>query len=190
MTDFDFNNAKPQRDLIPPDTIATLHLNIKPGGSGDGQWLKKAKDGKSEGLDCEFIVVDGEHAKRRFWSRLTMSGETDGQKDAGGRSRATLRAILESARGIKPDDMSEGAKEARRTAGYADFDGIRFIGKIGVDPAENGYPAKNNLLEVITPDRKSWHPVEQVVKQHNDADRHAAAVPPPAAEIVRPAWAR
>src|SRR6516225_6420227 len=111
---FDFNDAKTQRsrDLIPPDTIATYHLSIKPGDCGEGKWLKKSKDGTSEGLDCKFTLVDGEHAKRKFWARFTVSGETDGQKQAADISSQTLRAILECARGIKPDDMSENAKVA------------------------------------------------------------------------------
>ena len=69
-----------------------------------------------------------------------------------------LRAILESARGIKPTDVSEAAKKAR-VAEYADFDGIRFMAKIGVEPARGDYKAKNILGEVITPDRKEWHPI-------------------------------
>ena len=44
---FDFNTAETQRsrDVIPPDTVATLQLTIKPGDTGDGQWLKTSKDG-------------------------------------------------------------------------------------------------------------------------------------------------
>jgi hypothetical protein len=192
MSTFDFNTAETQRsrDVIPPDTIATLHLNIKPGDTGDGLWLKKSKDGTSEGLDCEFIVVDGEHAKRKFWARFTVAGETDGQKQAVDISRRTLRAVLESARGINPDDTSEGAKTARQVQGWGDFDGIRFLGRIGVEPTKGQYGPKNILHEVITPDRKNWRPVEQVAAKPNGAARHAAAVPPPAAEIVRPQWAR
>jgi hypothetical protein len=189
---FDFNNAETQRDrsVIPPDTIATLHLNIKPGDTGEGKWLKTAKDGTSQGLDCEFIVIDGEHAKRKFWSRFTIAGETDGQKQAVDISRRTLRAILESARGIKPDDMSESAKAARTVSGWGDLDGIRFIGRIGVQPAQGQYGPKNILLEVITPDRKGWRRVEQQANGAKPPHQSVAAVPAPAAEIVRPAWAR
>ena len=185
---FDFNNAETQRsrDVIPPDTIAPLHLSIKP--SGDGQWLKKSKDGTSEGLDCEFIVVDGEHAKRKFWSRFTVSGETNGQKQAVDISRRTLRAILESARGIKPDDMSESAKAARQVEGWGDFDGIRFMGRIGVQPAQGQYGPKN-IFEVITPDRKHWRRVEQQTTCAKPPHQSAGALQP-AGEIVRPTWAR
>jgi hypothetical protein len=184
----DFNNAETQRsrEVIPADTVAVIQMNIKPGDSGDGLWLKTSQDRKSKGLDCEFTVVDGEHAKRKFWSRLTLEGETDGQKQAIDISRRTLRAILESARGIKPDDTSDAAKKARM-ADYADFDGIRFIGRIGVEPAKNGYAAKNTLLEVITPERKNWHPVEQV-KRDDRPTQSAASESAPA--IARPEWAK
>ena len=186
---FDFNTAETQRtrDVIPADTVAVIQMNIKQGDAGEGLWLKTSKDGSSQGLDCEFILVDGEFAKRKFWSRLTVAGETDGQKQAVDISRRTLRAILESARGIKPDDMSDAAKKARM-ADFADFEGIRFIGRIGVDPAKNGYAAKNTLHEVITPERKNWRAIEQVVQADRPLQR--PAVSEPAQAIARPDWAK
>jgi hypothetical protein len=186
---FDFNTAETQRtrEVIPADTVAIIQMNIKPGDTGPGLWLKTSKDGASKGLDSEFTVVDGEHAKRKFWSRLTLEGETEGHKDARDISRRTLRAILESARGVKPDDESDAAKKARM-ADYADFDGIRFVGRIGVEPAKNGYAAKNTLLEVITPDRKNWHQVEQV--KRTDRPAQQSSVSEPAQPIARPDWAK
>jgi hypothetical protein len=177
---FDFNTAETQRtrEVIPAATVAVIQMNIKPGDAGEGKWLKTSKDGDSRGLDCEFTVVAGEHTGRKFWQRLTLEGETDGHKGARDISWRTLRAILESARGIRPDDQSDDAKKAR-VAAFADFDGVRFIGRIGVEAAKNGYAAKNTLLEVITPDRKNWHPVEQVKR----ADRSGPAP-------GRPDWAK
>jgi hypothetical protein len=185
----DFNTAETQRtrEVIPADTVAVIQMNIKSGDSGEGKWLKSSKDGTSRGLDCEFTVIDGEHAKRKFWSRLTLEGETDGHKDARDISRRTLRAILESARGIRPDDQSDAAKKARM-ADYADFDGIRFIGRIGVEPAKNGYAAKNTLLEVITPERKNWRQVEQVKRADRPTQQSAASEPAPV--ITKPEWAK
>jgi hypothetical protein len=184
---FDFNSAETQRELIPPDTVAVIQMNIKPGDAGEGKWLKTSKEGTSRGLDCEYIIFNGKYAKRKFWSRLTLEGQSDGHKDARDISRRTLRAILESARGIQPDDQSDDAKKARM-ADYADFDGIRFIGRIGVEAAKNGYAAKNTLLEVITPDREHWHAVEQVVKSAERPTQPTATEPTQA--IVRPGWAK
>jgi hypothetical protein len=184
---FDFNTVETQRELIPADTVAVIQLDVRPGGVGDGGWLTASKDAKSRGLDCEFTVAKGEHTKRKFWMRYTLEGETDGHKEAREISLRTLRAILESARDIRPDDQSDDAKKARK-ADYADFDGIRFIGRIGVEPAKGNYPAKNILLEVITPARKDWHPVEQVVKSAERPTQRAASEP--AQPIARPDWAK
>src|SRR6267143_3617079 len=162
----DFNTAGPQRNfgIIPADTIVTLHMTVRSGGAGDGGWLKRSKAGDSEALDCEFTVVDGEFAKRKFWTLFTVAGTTEGQATAADVSRRRLRAMLESARGIRPDDNGDAANAARRTESWGDFDGLRFIGRIGIEPAKGEYRAKNTLLEVVTPNRKEWRHVDQVAK--------------------------
>src|SRR6516162_461569 len=148
-TNFDFNTAGGQRDVIPANTICTLQLTIRRGGAGDGGWLRKSSDGASEGLDCEFTVVNGEHAKRKLWQLFTLRGTTSGHAEAGDISRNTLRAILESARGIKPGDTSEAAQNARKVSGWGDFDQLCFVARLGVRPPRDRYAAKNTILEVI-----------------------------------------
>jgi hypothetical protein len=196
MSNFDFGNAGQQKsfDLIPADTIATMHVKIKPGGAGDGGWLKRSKAGDSEALDIELVVVDGEYAKRKLWWLCTVTGATDGHAQAADISRRRLRAVLESARGVRPDDESDAAKHARRIEGWGDFDGLRFIGRIGIEPAKGQFKAKNNLLEVVTPERREWHHVEQVTKTPGNngapAAANQAAAAPAVATISRPQWAR
>jgi hypothetical protein len=192
----DFNDANPQRvfDVIPTGTIAELHMIVRPGNAGENSLLRRSKDGNSEALDCELTVVDGPYAKRKVWALFTLVGATPNHATAAEISRSRLRAILESARGIRPDDMSETAKRARQVAGYQDFDGIRFIGRIGVEPARGSYPAKNTLLAAVTPDQQDWHRVEQVAKHSGvaaPAKTSAKPVTPDqgAAKIARPAWA-
>jgi len=131
---FDYSNAPEQRSdtPIPDGTVATLQLHIRPGNVGEGGLLTRSKDGTCEMLDCEFVVVDGPHIKRRLWERYVQSGTTAGQEEAVKISRGKLRAIIESARGIKPDDMSEQARKAR-TVELRDFDGLQFIARIGIE---------------------------------------------------------
>ncbi len=196
-SNFDFNNAGEQRsfDVIPANTICTLQLMIRAGGAGDGGWLKRSADGASEGLDCEFVVTDGEHAKRKLWQLFTLDGTKPGHAEAGKISRNTFRAILESARGIRPDDESEAAKAARKVSGWGDFDQIRFVARLGVRPPKDGYPAKNTILDVITPDRQAWTKPEQITKTANGAGQVNSGTPatpattPPANAIARPQWA-
>jgi hypothetical protein len=188
-----FNDANKQRsfEVIPDGTVATVHMTVKPGSAGEDGWLRRSKDGNSEGLDCEFTVVDGTFAKKKFWSLFTVAGTGPNHAQAGDITRSRLRAILESARGIMPDDTSEAAARARQAASYGDFDGLRFIVKIGVEPPQNGFKAKNTLAEIITPERKDWHHVEQVARQPTAAPTPsgstAKAEP---AKIERPSWAK
>src|SRR5262249_17802245 len=105
-----------------------------------------------------------------------------------------IRGMLESARGIRPDDTSDAAKTARQIASYGDLDGLRFIARIGVEPAQGNYPAKNTLDEAITPDKQAWRPVEEVPKPTGSALLQTPAslgapVTAPTA-LDRPKWAR
>lgn len=192
-TNLDFNDADKQRsfDVIPANTICILQLTIRRGGAGDDGWLKVAADGNSEGLDCEFVVVDGPHAKRKLWQLFTLRGIEPGHEEAGKISRNTLRAILESARGIKPSENSEAAQNARKVSSWADFDSLRFLARIGVRPPQGNYPAKNVILEVITPDQQNWKQPEQIsAKPANSGKSTPAPSTPPAGPIARPQWGR
>ena len=181
----DFNDAETQRnfDVIPDGTIATVRMRIRPGSAGEGGWLRRSKDGNSEALDCEFVVPDAPFAKRKFWTLFTIAGTTPGHGEAANISAGKLRAMLESARGIKPNDTSDAAKQARRIGSYGDLNGLSFMARIGVEPPQNGYEAKNRLDHVVTPDEKAWHPVMQ---EPSAAPAKPASTP---AKIDRPDWA-
>ena len=72
-----------------------------------------------------------------------MAGTTDGHAKAAEVSRGTLRAIIESAKGIKPEDVSPQARQAR-TVELKDIDGMTFVAKIGV---EKGKPRNDGSGE-------------------------------------------
>jgi hypothetical protein len=192
----DFNNTSEQRDgLIPEGTIAQVHMTIRPGNSGEGSWLKRSKSGDSQALDVEFTVVEGPYAKRKFWGLFTLEGVSDGHQKAADISASRLRAILESVKGIRPDDESETAKAGRRMNSWGDFDGLRFVARIGIEKGKDGYKDKNTLGAAITPDRTAWKKVEQVkapsiVAGFVPIGVAAAAVVEKAADsIKKPAWA-
>jgi hypothetical protein len=192
---FDFNGDGVQKsfDVIPDNTICTVQMTVRPGGAGKDGWLTRAKDGNSMHLNCEFVAVDGSYAKRKFWNRFTVEG-TD-HATAIEISRKALKAMLESARGIRPDDTSDAAKTARQTQGWADFDQLRFVVRLGVEPAKDGYEAKNTIREVITPERQAWKQPEQIDRDLLGRATAAAAAgaapaqPAPPNTIARPQWA-
>jgi hypothetical protein len=81
---FDYSEAQSQReiDLIPHGTIATLQLTVRSGGAGEDGMLKRSQDGLCEMLDLEFVVVEGEYVRRKFWERFVLVGTTDGHARA------------------------------------------------------------------------------------------------------------
>ena len=197
MSNFDFNDADRQFDLIPDNTIVPLIMHIKPGGQGDGGWLRPSQNSDAMMLECECVVLEGPFAKRRIFQYMVVSGGSlneKGESKAGNITRSNLRAILESARNIKPDDMSpEAAQKRCCPGGYADFNGICFVAKIGIEKGQNGYNDKNKIKTVITPDMEGYAPIQQ------QAAAAAAATPPPqgqmpppqsAASNPVPSWAR
>jgi hypothetical protein len=198
---YDYSTAPPPRDfeLVPAGTLASVLMRIRPGGAGEDGMLKRSKDGACEMLDCEFVVVDGPYSRRKFWTNLVLEGTTAGHAQAAEISRGILRNILESARNIRPDDMSDQAR-ARRMASLKDFDNIPFLARIGIEkgrPKNDGgenYPDKNVIASVITPDKKEWHPVEQP-PPFNGGNAGATASPSsppsatPASGITKPSWA-
>jgi hypothetical protein len=194
---YDYSDAPPPHDieLIPHGTVATVVMHIRAGNVGEDGMLKRSKDGACEMLDCEFVVADGLHAKRKFWEYMILAGTTDGHAKSVDINRGTLKASLDSALGLKPDDVGPQARAAR-TVSLKQFDGITFIAKIGVEkgkPKNDGsgenWPDKNILAGVVTPDKKEWHPVEQPPPFDGGGAPSATANNKPAAPIERPSWA-
>jgi len=194
---YDYSDAPPARDLelIPHGTTATLVLHPRPGGVGEDGMLKRTRAGDAEMLDCELVVADGPHAKRKYWERWILSGTTAGQAQAAEIARSTLKAILDSALGLRSSGLSPQARTAR-TVSLKQFEGLSFIGRIGIEkgrPRNDGsgenWPDKNILMGVVTPDKRDWHPVEQPPPFNGGGGGAQAAPAETASPIARPGWA-
>lgn len=190
MSLIDFNQAPVQTDkfdLIPDNTPVAVQLTIRPGNAGEGGWLKRSKGGDSMGIDAEFTVVEGKYARKKFWTLFTVSGDTEGQQKATEISISRLRAMLESARGIKPTDETPEAQQRRRINNFGDLDGIRFWAVVGIEKGKDGYKDKNSLTRVITPDKREWSQLEQV--GHTAAPVSAGAMQAAKVSASKPSWA-
>jgi hypothetical protein len=197
MAPYDYTDAPPPRDfgLIPHGTIATVTIHLRAGGAGEDGMLKRSAKGDCEMLDAEFTVIDGAYSKRKFWGYFVLHGETAGHEKAAEISRGTLRAILDSALGLKPDDASPKARAAR-TVSLKDFEGRTFIARIGVeegreknDGSGEYWPDKNILAGVITPDKKEWRSVEQPPPFNGGRATSSATPSNSAPPVTRPGWA-
>jgi hypothetical protein len=166
---YDYTDSAPiDYELIPAGEVSLLRMHIRPGGSGEDGLLKRSKDGSSEYLDCEFTLLDGPHARMKFWQILMVNGETDGQKQMIDRGRAVCKAILDSAFGIHPDDKSPEAR-VKRSKTLKDFEGLRFQGRIGIEKGKKKtdgsgemFRDRNVLDGVIASDKPNYKgPFEQ-----------------------------
>jgi hypothetical protein len=158
---YDFNDAESNNstgDLIPKGTVAPVILTIRAGGTGDGGWLTQSKNSPYQYLDCEFTITGGPFARRKFWTLMMAGHSTPNEEKVAktlGITRSKLRGILESARGIDPNDMTDAAKAKRIVNGYGDFDRMEFVAKIGLEAGRDGYADKNvfdNAVPVTSKD--------------------------------------
>lgn len=194
----DFNDAEPQRssELIPDGSFAKVGMTIRKGGiDGDGEidrgLLKASQSSDAVMLDCEFTVLEGTHARRKFWQTFVVrGGKVDEQGVSIGWkiSKGVLRAMMESAQGLDPNDMSEAAKQKRMLRGLADLHGIAFIAKIRIEPSTNaGYGDSNRLERVVLPNESEWKKV-MAGEAVPAAPSHRAARPSQPKPAVQPAW--
>ena len=193
---YDYSDAPPsQFEVIPHGTTATCVLHIRPGNVGEDGLLTRSKDGGCEMLVSELTIADGPYKGRKLFERWILAGTTDGHAKSADINRSTLKAILDSALGLKPDDLSPQARAAR-TVDLKQFEGMSFIGRIGIEkgrPRNDGsgenWPDKNILAGVVTPDKRDWHPVEQLPSFNGGGGGAQAAPTGTASPIARPGWA-
>ena len=146
-----FNDAGSQAsfELIPANTIAKARLVIKSGNDQNDPFVTKGKNGSTSYLNCEFIILEGIYAKRKIFDKIGLAG-SDIWVNMG---KARIRAILESAKGINPKDMSEVAISSRKINSFDELNGLDCVIKIGIECDKRGqYQDKNRVASIITPD--------------------------------------
>jgi hypothetical protein len=188
----DFNNSENQSnfDLIPNGTLAKVRMSIKPGGYDDqnqgwvGGYATRNEATGSIYLSCEFVILEGEYAKRKVWGILGLHSNKG--PEWGNMGRSFIKAILNSARGFSESDNSPAAQSARKINGIGDLDGIEFVAKITTKKDQNE-ELRNEIRFAITPDNKDYKAIMGSIAVPM-AKASVNQSPAPAAN--RPAWAR
>ncbi len=202
---YDLNDAQPQMapigGLIPDGTFARLRLTIRPGGVDGGTQmdaglLKASQSSDAKMLDCEFTILEGPHARRKFWQSFTVAGgklDEKGQSIGWKISKSTFRAIVDSAFGLDPRDETPATKAKRVLPGLRQLDGIVFAARIMVEPASNPkYRDQNRIANVVLPDEPHYAAImggETVPPEPvNAPPRKAATAQAPGWQAQAPAW--
>ena len=158
----DFNDAESQQsgfDLIPKGAIVPVRMTLKPGGYDDptqgwsGGYAAQSFDTGSVYLAAEFVVTAGDHAKRKMWSNIglhSQKGPIWGQM-----GRSFIRAALNSARNVHPQDNSPQAASARRIQGFHELDGLEFLARVDVEKDGKGLD-RNVVKLAVEPDHPDY----------------------------------
>lgn len=150
---FNFQDDDPQQsgfDLIPKGTVVPVRMIIKPGGYDDpsqgwgGGYATESFETGSIYLVAEFVVTAGDHAKRKMWSNIGLhskKGPAWGQM-----GRSFIRAALNSARNVHPQDNSPQASSARCIQGFHELDGLEFLARVDIE--KDGKGQDRNVVKV------------------------------------------
>ena len=156
---YDLNDAQPQLppvgELIPDGTFAKVRMTIRPGGVNgstpmDAGLLKASHTSDAKMLDCEFTVVAGAYARRKFWQNFTVAGgkvDEKGQSKGWNISKSAFRAMVDSAIGLDPKDESPDRKAKARDPGVEATRRYRVCrsrhSRADVEPAIQGRPTSS-----------------------------------------------
>ena len=150
-----FNDAERQNnfDLIPVNTIAKARLVLKAGNDPTDPHITRSKSGDTAYLNCEFIIFESKYTKRKIFDKIELEG-SDKWVNMG---KARIRAILESAKGINPKDVSEIAVAARKINSFDELNNLDVVIKVGIEHDKNGrYQDKNRVIAIITPEHFAY----------------------------------
>lgn len=154
----DLNTAEEQREgtggAIPEDSIIPFKMTIrspKAGKEGSTHALFCKSSKGNEYIDCEF-EAQGSFAGRKIWQNFTLVGSDQAAKI----SMRTLRAIVESSRGIAPSDSSPAATAGRQLSDWYDFNGMIFLAKlkcvVELSTKDGNHYVNNEFKKIMTPD--------------------------------------
>lgn len=158
----DFNNAEKQQsfEIMPNGTIAPVLMKIRPGSFDDpangwtGGYATRNQNSGAVYLDCEFVLIGGQFAKRKVWTLIGLhSSKGPNWANMG---RTMIRSILNSSRGVADDDETASAQAKRQISGFEDLNGIEFLARISIEKGQGGYDDKNVIQSAVMPGTKAW----------------------------------
>jgi hypothetical protein len=202
----DLNDTPEQREfgaVIPDGTFVKVKGHLKPGGNNlvgadkmDEGLFKQSATSDAAMLQWDFVILHGPYVRKHVFQNTVVAGgsvDEKGNSKAGNISKAMFRAMIDSALGLDPKDMSEPTKAKRVLRGFWDLDGIEFVARIGVEkggerPGGGNYPDRNTISRVVVPNDPEWQPVMSGQEVEAKPSGALAARPMAQAQPSRPTW--
>lgn len=153
-------------DPIPNGVLLYAIVNVR--------GLKPSKSGGGY-LDVELTIDDNQpFARRKIWTMVgdpNHAGNSEAYRQMG---MVAISRMLESGRGAGPANPA-----AYHINAYSDLSGLRVPIKVKEVPAQNGYDAKNDVAEWLTPNPQSGCAklYERLIKGDHGVQRPAQSIP-------------
>lgn len=137
----------------------------------EDDWVAQAKSGLRQ-LQCRVEVMAGTYEGVWWYENITLPASEqkirldEKQQTACRIGGSTLRAIVESTRGVDPNAIDQRAARARHVAGWTDFDGMEFPARLGIDKRpyegkDGNWYWNNRLGSVIPATAKDYTTIRQ-----------------------------
>ena len=145
--------------IIPDKTLAKVRMKLISGGYDDesrgwtGGYATKSKKTDAVYLKCEFTVIGGKYNNRKVWDLIGLHSEKGPNYEKMG--RGFIRAILDSAHGLNPKDITQAAVNARIIKSFQELDGIEFVAQIDVQQDQDGND-RNTIRYAITKGHRDY----------------------------------
>ena len=152
-------------ELIPDGTVVNAIIKLS-GGTieipeyGAGRYFKESMTTTAKWLPIELTIVGGAFDKRKVWQNIFVDGDA---KDENGISKArkiglnTIKQMVDSGFGISPKDESENARAKRASVqGVHMLNGMNISCTLGIEKGRDGYPDRNKIKTVLTPDSPNY----------------------------------
>ena len=171
------NEADNQDRAIMPAGPYWVKARIRPGQAGDDGLLRLAKNQYSLMLDLQLTVIDNDEWRgKQIFDLITcdlldyeqnedplatppLKGTNLANLQTSVRmGRSKLKAMINSAYGLRPNDDSDQARARRNIESFGVFDGICFMAQIEVQPARDSFKERNIVDFIIEPGDPAYRP--------------------------------
>ena len=155
-----------------PAGVYQLKVEVVSGGRGPDGTLTLAKNGCTMHVQLVYTVNAGDYRNRKIWDYLTVTldehavvldehgnplppleaaKKLDKLRTAVRMGRSKIKALINSARGLNPDDKSAATEARRSIESHDDLNGMIFWADVGVRAGSGGYGPSNFVDYIVQP---------------------------------------
>jgi hypothetical protein len=188
------NDADNQDRSVTPPGPYWVKSRIKPGGAGDDGLLRLAKNMYSLMLQLDLTILDDDEWRgKKIFEYITCdlveydyndeiappldANKMEGLKTSMRMGRSRLKAMINSAFNLMPNDDSDEAKAIRNIESYNVFNDLCFMVQIEVKPAQGNFKERNVVDFVIEPGDPAYSPRGKTVATRPSPKPDSGSVP-------------